>query len=131
MSESEFVPQARTYRILVVDDQEEVRLALGRTLKTGGHKVTGVGSGQEALDELKKQTYDAVISDFEMPEMDGLTLLNTIRIMFPDTKRLLLTGRADVEIAIRALNERAAHRFLLKPWTGVDIQGILDLAIRC
>lgn len=122
---------ARSYRILIVDDQTEVRLALGRTLKSSGHVVTGVSSGQAALAELKKNVFDAVISDFEMPEMDGLTLLNTIRIMFPETKRLLLTGRADVQIAIRALNERSAHRFLLKPWTGVDIQGILDLAIRC
>jgi CheY-like chemotaxis protein len=109
----------------------EVRLALGRTLKSGGHIVTGVGSGREALEEMKKHTFDAIISDFAMPEMDGLSLLNTVRIMFPETKRLLLTGRADVEIAIRALNEQAAHRFLLKPWTNVDIQGILDLAIRC
>lgn len=125
------VAERTTYRILAVDDQVEVRLALGRTLKAYGHTVTGVGSGREALEELNKNTYDAIISDFEMPEMDGLSLLNTVRIMFPETKRLLLTGRADVEVAIRALNERCVHRFLLKPWTSVDIQGILDLAIRC
>ncbi len=124
-------PSLSIYRLLMVDDQPEVRMALGRTLRACGHVVVGVASGSEALEELRKESFDAIISDYEMPEMDGLALLNTVRIKFPEVKRLLLTGRADVAIAIRALNERSAHRFLLKPWTGVDLQGILDLAIRC
>jgi response regulator RpfG family c-di-GMP phosphodiesterase len=121
----------RSYRILAVDDQEDVRMALGRTLRACGHTVDCAASGREALELLRTNEYEAVISDFEMPEMDGLAFLNTVRIMHPHTKRLLLTGRADVDIAIRALNEHAAHRFLLKPWTSVDIRGILDLTLRC
>tara|TARA_R110002096_G_scaffold44526_5_gene120079 strand:+ start:9983 stop:10300 length:318 start_codon:yes stop_codon:yes gene_type:complete len=87
------------------------------------------GDGVDALALLKKTPCDAIISDFNMPRMNGLDLLTQVRIMYPGMLRILLTARADVHLAVRALNEGAVHRFLLKPWDHVDLKGIVRMAL--
>lgn len=94
--------------VLLVDD-EPVLLDIGRMFleKTGGFQVGEATSGIEALSLLEKQQYDAIVSDYEMPEMDGLTLLRCVRSSWPDLPFILFTGRGREEVVIEALNSGA------------------------
>jgi CheY-like chemotaxis protein len=120
----------RSYNVLLVDDEPQILLSLQRTLRGVGLELFTATTAKEALALLKGQPIDAVISDHDMPEMKGLELLQRIRISYPDVIRMLLTGRADVNLAIRALNEGAVHKFLLKPWDRIDLRGMVGLALR-
>ena len=118
------------YSVLIVDDESEVRAALARALRFAGWRTQTAIDGQQAMQVLNTANFDVVISDFDMPGMNGLTLLQKVRLTQPGTVRVLLTGRADIQIASRALNEGAAHRFFIKPWSQIDIAGTLALAVR-
>lgn len=119
----------RKQYILLVDDSAEVRLALRRLLERKGYEIHEAQDGYEASDLCRARRPDAIISDFDMPGMNGLAFLQHVRVMWPEIPRLLLTGRADVEVAARALNEGAVDRLILKPWDCVDLVGIVDLLI--
>jgi len=118
------------YQILVCDDEPEIRAAMRRTLHR--FQVTAVESMEEALAKLRESSFDAVVSDFNLGVQngDGLELLQLVRVLYPETTRLLVTGNTDVQIAIRALNEGAVHRFFLKPWDDDQLVGALEIAIR-
>ncbi|MCP4448792.1 MAG: response regulator [Myxococcales bacterium] len=117
------------YSILLADDEPDIRRALKRSLHVPGYSMHEAGDGVDALALLKRTPCDAIISDFNMPRMNGLDLLTQVRIMYPNMLRILLTARADVHLAVRALNEGAVHRFLLKPWDHVDLKGIVRMAL--
>lgn len=119
-----------TPTVLLVDDNEEVRAALGRQFRTRGYAVIEASDGQRALNALPVIQTDAVVADFDMPGMDGLELLQRVRLLRPHVVRILLTGQADVHVAARALNEGAADRLLLKPWNRVDITSIVAILMR-
>ena len=112
-------------RILIVDDEVLVLDALQRQLRTH-FDVTVASEPKEALKlVVSKGPYAAVVSDLRMPGMDGVALLYCIRKLSPDTVRVLLTGYADVEAAISAVNEGNVFRFLSKPCpTGVLIRAL-------
>ncbi|HUH01671.1 MAG TPA: response regulator [Kofleriaceae bacterium] len=116
--------------ILLVDDDPDVRASLRRGLRNSEFAVTEAPDGESALRALAAASFDVIISDFSMPGLSGLELLHQVRMMYPDTVRILLTGEFDVHLAARALNEGAAHRFLLKPWDRVDLLGVVRLAQR-
>lgn len=118
------------YQILVCDDEPDVRAAMRRTLHR--FQVTAVESMEDALAKLKERHYHAVISDFNLgvAQGDGLELLQMVRVLYPETTRLLVTGNTDVQIAIRALNEGAVHRFFLKPWDDDQLTTALNIAMR-
>lgn len=116
--------------VLLVDDDDDVRQALRRSLSIEGYKVFESGSGAEALRLLQAiDCIDVVIADFDMPGMDGLDLLRRVRICWPPVFRVLLTGRTDVSLAIKALNEQAAHRYFLKPYDTFDLPGSLRIGL--
>ena len=115
-------------RILVVDDEENVCKALRRTLKRDGYEVTAVTSPALGLEELKKQVYDLVISDHLMPNMTGLEFLKIVHDRHPDAVRMMLTGHADIETAIAAINQGEIYRFLTKPWDDTELKVTLHLA---
>ncbi|GMV42099.1 MAG: hypothetical protein AMXMBFR64_38150 [Myxococcales bacterium] len=102
-------------RILLVDDEVE-NLAVLETLLEDDWDVQTAGGGAEALALLEGGDVDLVISDQRMPEMTGVELLARIAVRSPDTIRIVLTGYTDAEPMVRAINEGAIHRFLLKPW---------------
>jgi putative two-component system response regulator len=79
----------------------------------------------EALDALRNQHVDVVIADFMMPGMDGITFLRHARDARPLTTRILLTGYADKENAIRAINEAGLYYYLEKPWNNEHLKVIV------
>ena len=118
-------------QILVCDDDPEIRSALRRTLHS--FQVTAVGTMQQALAELKMRHYDAVVSDFDLGDgggQDGLELLQMTRVLYPETARVMITGNLDIQVAIRALNEGAVHRFFLKPWDDDQLVATIEIALR-
>jgi response regulator RpfG family c-di-GMP phosphodiesterase len=115
--------------ILLVDDEDSVRSALRRTLRGEGYEILEASSGRQGLEVLRQREVDLIISDHAMPNMTGIEFLRSARIVRPDTMRIILTGHADLEMAIRAINEGAIYRFLLKPWDQIDLRVMLKLAL--
>jgi YesN/AraC family two-component response regulator len=103
-------------KILLVDDEPNVLDGFRRTLGREFTLETAVG-GQEALALMDKGPYAVVVSDMRMPGMDGVQLLSRVKTQSPDTIRVMLTGHADMETAINAINEGSIFRFLSKPAT--------------
>lgn len=116
-------------RILCVDDEQLVLDGLSRTLRSH-YVVETVTSGAQALDRLRTgEPYAVVVSDQRMPQMDGVRLLAHIRTVAPDTVRVLLTGQADMESAIAAVNEGNIFRFLTKPCSTENLLKALEASI--
>ena len=100
-----------------------------RTMR--GYDVTETGSPREARDMLKTRTFDAVVSDFSLEaDSDGLDLLHHVRMQYPDTVRFLVTGNRDLEVAARAVNEGAVHRYFSKPWNDHKLRAALEIVLR-
>lgn len=101
-------------RILVVDDEENLRITTAAILEKDGYIVDVAASGDEAISLLKNVDYDLVLTDLHMEGGDGLSVLNQIRHQSPFTISVVLTGFASVESAIAALQE-GAYDYLVKP----------------
>jgi DNA-binding NtrC family response regulator len=114
-------------RILIVDDDARVRSALRRTLTGAGYRVSTAGDASEALDRLKAEPVDMVISDQLMPEMRGVDFLKLVRSRYPDCPRLLLTAHADFKTAIEAINQGEVWRLLAKPWDEDELLAALHV----
>jgi len=109
------LPEPKRPRILIVDDDELILDALKRHLRSRFDVTTATG-GKEALRLVMSQDpYAVVVADLRMPEMDGVTLLYLVRQIAPDTVRVMLTGKADLEAASAAVNVGNIFRFLIKP----------------
>jgi response regulator RpfG family c-di-GMP phosphodiesterase len=100
--------------ILLVDDEPAILDGLRRQLRKKFTVHTAAG-GAEALELLESEPVAVVVSDMRMPQMNGATFLSTVRTLYPDVVRILLTGQADTQSAITAVNEGQIYRFLTKP----------------
>ena len=109
-----FVPVLNEARLLVVDDEESLRITTAAIFEKEGYIVDTASSGDEAIDLLSKTDYDLVLTDLHMEGGDGLSVLNQIRCQAPLTISVVLTGFASVESAIAALQE-GAYDYLIKP----------------
>jgi len=101
-------------RILIVDDEESLRMSLKFKLKSAGFDVDVAVDGEEALDRLKRKQVDVVLLDINMPRMSGIEALTRIRQDFPQTEAIMLTGFADFSTAIECL-KMGARDYLVKP----------------
>src|SRR4051794_18507362 len=115
--------------ILVVDDEEQILRALKRSLTREGFKVFPFNRPADALAALKDLRPEVVLSDHLMPEMTGLEFLKAVRNRAPDTCRIMLTGHAEMQTAIDAINVGEIYRFLLKPWDDVELSVALSLGL--
>lgn len=118
-------------RVLLVDDEPSVTDALRRALRgrIPGTVLTAT-SAREALAILAREPVDVIVSDEQMPEMSGSELLSRVRTAHPRTVRIILTGQASFESAIRAINDAEIYRFLTKPCRTDDLIACIDSAIR-
>ena len=117
-------------KILFVDDETHILDSMKRQLRKRFEIVTAL-SGQEALDICRSEgPFAVIISDMRMPEMNGIELLSTIKEIYPDTVRMMLTGNADQETATEAVNKGQIFRFLTKPCPIPLLITSLALALR-
>ena len=116
--------------IMLVDDEEMVLTSLSSFLMLEtDYDVVTFTSGHQALQHLEGHTIDVVVSDFLMPEMDGLAFLSQVRDLRPEIPRIILTGYADKENAIKAINEIGLYQYIEKPWNNDDLQLVLRNAV--
>jgi sigma-B regulation protein RsbU (phosphoserine phosphatase) len=109
--------QERSGSIVIVDDEEIVLSTLSSFLSLEtNYDIHTYDSAESALEELKDLHVDLVISDFLMPRMNGLEFLAEVKSRYPDAVRVLLTGYADRDNAIRAINEVGLFQYIEKPW---------------
>lgn len=119
---------ARSKSILIVDDEENVRNALRRALRKEGYTLHFADGPEAGLALLQRTHIDLVISDHMMPQMSGIEFLTVVRDRHPEVMRLMITGHADLETAIKAINHGEIYRFLTKPWDDVELKVTLFLA---
>ncbi|MCK4303330.1 MAG: response regulator, partial [Candidatus Eisenbacteria sp.] len=108
-------------KILLVDDEYLFTQAIWRSLHTEGYNIRTASSAKEALGMLDEEPADVVVSDQKMPGLCGSEFLAIVQEKHPDTIRIMLTGQASLETAIRAINEGHVFRFLMKPCTGLEL----------
>jgi DNA-binding NtrC family response regulator len=112
--------------IVAVDDEEMVVKSLSFFLELETpYTVKVFTSPAEALQFVASNDVDLVMSDYLMPEMDGLRFLAKIRDLKPEVPRIILTGYADKENAIKAINEVGLYQYIEKPWNNDDLRIIL------
>ncbi|MEE9241295.1 MAG: response regulator [bacterium] len=104
-------------RLLIVDDEEMVLSSIRTFLKLEeSYQVQCFTDPAQALEHARKNSLDLIIADYMMPNMDGIELLAQIKALQPEATRILLTGYADKESAIRAINQVGLFQYLEKPW---------------
>lgn len=113
--------------ILLLDDENDILKALNRVLRMDYHVVT-FDNGAEALAHLQDNLIHIIISDMRMPEMDGADFLAKAREIQPQTIRLLLTGYADIQSTVRAVNAGGIHTYISKPWDNENLKLIVGKA---
>ncbi len=125
------VPDARVprYQILLVDDEPNVLNALRRVFRLENYGILTAGDGTEALEVLRTEPCQLVISDYMMPAMNGAELLRRIKETHPDVIRIMLTGHADTAAVMGAVKEGAVYKFILKPWNDDDLRITTALAL--
>jgi two-component system, probable response regulator PhcQ len=125
-------------RILIIDDEAGIVNALRRLLSTtpcvaGGSTfrltVDAFTSPQDALEKARHTSYDLFLSDYRMPVIDGIKLLTALRQIQPDAARLILSGYADLNGLIGAINEAGISRFIAKPWNDYELVAAIGQAL--
>jgi putative nucleotidyltransferase with HDIG domain len=108
-------------KIMVVDDEEAIREVVSTLLESQGFQCTTAANGRIAAETFRNDTFDLVLSDIVMPEMDGLKLLNEIRSQDPDVPIIMVTAMHDISIALEAIRA-GAYDYILKPFEKDQLQ---------
>jgi DNA-binding NtrC family response regulator len=115
------------YTVLIVDDEEMVTTSLRSFLELEtDYEVVTFTDPREAIEYAKANSVDLVVSDYLMPEVDGISLLMQIKSLRPNATRVLLTGYADKENAIKAINDVGLYQYIEKPWENADLKLVIQ-----
>jgi CheY-like chemotaxis protein/anti-anti-sigma regulatory factor len=117
-----------SHRVLIVDDEENVRLTTAAILEQEGYRVVTAASGREALQQVERQGFDLVLTDLRMDDMDGATLLNELHTRHPSVVTVVLTGYASIESSIDALRQ-GVYDYLVKPCVIDDLKRTVRRAL--
>ena len=120
--------EEKKYKILIVDDEPDNLALLYRTLR-GKYDITKASSAVEALEILKNNEFNCILSDHKMPQMDGVEFLRRTYEVCPNTTRLLVTAYSDVKILIDAINYAKIYRYIKKPLTLTSFCMLLKQAL--
>jgi two-component system, OmpR family, alkaline phosphatase synthesis response regulator PhoP len=115
-------------QVLVVDDEGAIRYSVSKTLQRVGYQVAEASSGEEALEMMRNQPYDVVLTDIKMPGLTGVELLRQIKETAPDSIVILMTGYASLGTAVEALR-LGAHDYLIKPSSSQDIKSSVSRGV--
>jgi len=115
--------------ILLIDDEEQVLNSIQRSLFEENYDVVTSTNGEEGLQRLQEQPFKVVVCDERMPGLSGSETLAMIGLRHPQVVRILLTGQATLEAALRAVNEGQVYRLLLKPWNDMELKMALRSAV--
>ena len=116
-------------RILIVDDDSDVRHMLSLVLQRSGYEIEEAEDGSEALRKATKNSYDAAIVDYQMPPPDGLELLTQLRDVQPRCVRILMSGALDLPVVMNAINRGEISRVVQKPFSRQTMLGALGESI--
>jgi DNA-binding NtrC family response regulator len=103
-------------KILVIDDEDIVRVSCSRTLRPEGYELSMAKNGEEGLRMLGEGSFDLVLTDLKMPNMDGIEVLANIKKNWPATDVVIVTGYQTVETAVKAI-KLGAFDYIEKPFT--------------
>ena len=117
-------------KILLVDDEPNITQALTKRLRHEEYEIFSAPTTEEALQILAREPIDVVVADEQMPGMTGSELQAVVCREYPDTVRIILTGQANMEAAIRAINEGKIYHFLEKPCDAEQIAAIICQALQ-
>jgi DNA-binding NtrC family response regulator len=113
------------YHILVVDDEPLIRESLYEILRIEGYRAHMAASAEEALDIVRKDTIDVVVTDLKLPKMNGLQLLEKIKEHSSETEVILITGYGTIETAVEAM-KKEAYDYITKPINDNEVQIIIS-----
>ena len=120
----------RLHNILVVDDEEIVLIALRDTLAREGYQVATAANALDALKLLKDQAFSVIITDQQMPMLTGLEFLSQVKLLQPDTTRILITAVLNLATVIDAINKGEIYRFIVKPWLREELLATVKNAVQ-
>ncbi len=118
------------FALLFVDDEPGVLKSLRRVFNEENYTIHTASNGNEALELLDKKKIHLIVSDHRMPGMTGAQLLRLIKQRWPEIIRIMLTGYADVQSIMGAVNEGAVYKFITKPWNDEDLRLTVSLALQ-
>lgn len=116
--------EANKQRILIVDDEKNIRLTLCHTLEMTGYSVETAVNGEDALQQLEEQSFDLVLLDLKMPGMDGAEVLAQVNQRHPDVKVIIVTAHGTVDNAVEAM-KTGAMDFIQKPFAPQEIRELV------
>lgn len=112
-------------KVLIVDDEENARVGLSTLLAHDGHHVFAVGNGLEALKHMHLESTDLIITDINMPEMNGLVFLREVSQLFPQVKVIMVTAYGGVDSYLAAMN-LGAFEYLNKPVKFEELKAVIS-----
>ena len=115
-------------KILVVDDDEQMREDIAEMLSREGYEVAHVGSGEEALKKLKKEDIDVILTDLMMPGIDGMEVLRQSKKLKPAVRIIMITGFGTIENAVEAMKDGASD-YVSKPFKIGEVQATVKRAL--
>lgn len=116
-------------KVLFVDDEKEILSSIKRQFRKESFEIITCNSAFEALDLLGRTEYQVIISDERMPDKSGLELMKEIKILYPETIRIILSGYTDSETIINSINDGEIFKFISKPWIYTEILSAINGAI--
>ncbi len=115
-------------KLLIVDDEQKIISALKRLLRKESFECFFAMGGKEALSIVENNEIHVILSDLDMPGMDGIALFKIIKKSHPDIVRLILSGRSDSQTVLNAINDGNILRYITKPWNAKEVISILNQA---
>ncbi|MBN1673454.1 MAG: protein kinase [Kiritimatiellae bacterium] len=122
--------QLKRHNVLVVDDDNVILTMVERLLSCVPHNLILTASPQEALEILKTTEIAVLLCDMAMPQLDGTVVLSEARKLRPDIVSILVSGKADRDSTIRAINEGGIWKFILKPWQPEELIRTVEEALQ-
>ncbi len=114
--------------VLFVDDEIDVLTSIKKQFRKANFRLRTSNGGNAALDLLSTIPVQVIISDEQMPKMDGIEFFKKVKKLYPDTIRIILSGYADSSVIIDAINKGEVFRFVSKPWEKEQLSEVIELA---